>query len=256
MSKHRLLLGLASLLLALAPSAAYAAGGNPHCSVPEIAGGFAVTTLGQQAGGYAATVFVMNADGNGNLSGSGTESLNGTIFSNVTVTGTYTANSACFFTAALSDSLGNTSNFSGVIAQNGYVLIGLSADAGTEVQLTAYRLHVTPCTLASVAAKFGAQVQSPLTPYGPSFATEEWSINKAGSGTDTWVANYNGTISQGTATATFAVNSDCSYTETVSNSDGTTAHYFGVGGIKLNDIGWVRMETDSGWVSLTSSLFR
>ncbi|MGD0823629.1 MAG: hypothetical protein ABR908_03540 [Terriglobales bacterium] len=253
---ENLLLGLVSLLLALAPSAAYAAGGAPHCSVPEIDGGFAVTALGQQAGGYAAMVFVMTADGNGNLSGTGTESLNGTVFSNVTVTGTYTASYGCFFTAALTDSLGNVNNFSGVIAQNGYELIGLSADAGTQMQFTAYRLKYTQCTLATIAMKYGAQVQSPLTPSGSSFANEEWAIQKVGTGTDSWVADYNGTTSQGTATATFSVNSNCTYTETVTNNDGTVGHYFGVGGIKLNDVGWVRMATDSGWVSLTTGYFR
>src|SRR5208337_1871620 len=264
MSKHRpswlrahenLLLGLASLLLALAPSAAYAAGGNPHCSLPTISGSFGAAALGQQAGGYAATLFLLTADGNGNLSGSGTESLNGTLFFNVTVTGTYTADSGCFFTATLLDSLGNTSNFSGVIGQNGYDLIGLSTDAGTQMQFSAYRLKSTQCTLASVENKFEAQVTSPLTPHGSSSANQEWNIKKTGSGTDTWVTNYNGTISQGTGTAAFSMNSNCTYTETVTNSDGTTNHFFGVGGIKLNDVGWVTMGTDSGWVSLTTGYF-
>ena len=264
MSKHRLswllaheylLLGLVSLLVALVPSAAYAAGGKPHCSLPTISGSFGAAALGQQSGGSAATLFLLTADGNGNLAGSGTESLNGKIFSNVTVTGTYTANTGCLFTATMLDSLGKTSNFSGVIGQNGYDLIGLSTDAGTQMQFSAYRLNKTQCTVASLAQRYEAQVTSPLTPNGSSTANQEWSIRKNGSGTDTWVTNYNGTISQGTGTATFSVNSNCTYTETVTNSDGATSHFFGVGGIKLNDLAWVTLETDSGWVSLTTGYF-
>ncbi len=264
MSKHKpswlltpqnFLLRLWILLVALLPSAAYAVGGPPHCALASVAGNYAVTTLGQQAGGYAAAVFLMTSDGNGNLSGSGTESLNGTVFSNVTVAGTYTASYSCWFTATMTDSLGNISNFSGAIGQDGYELVGPSTDDGTQVQFIAYRLHATQCTSQSIAEKFGAQVQSPLTPSGSSTATQQWYIHKTGSGTASWVANVSGTIVQGTATATFSVNSDCTYTSTVTNSDGTTGHFFGIGGIGLNDVGWVSMATDSGWVSLATGYF-
>jgi len=52
------------------------------------------------------------------------------------------------------------------------------------------------------------------------------------------------------------VNSNCTYTSTVTNSDGTTGHFFGIGGITLNGVGWVSMATDSGWVSLATGYFR
>jgi len=243
------------LVAPLLPSAAYAVGGPPHCALATVAGNYAVTTLGQQAGEYAAAVFLMTSDGNGDLSGSGAESLNGTVFSNVTVVGTYTANSNCWFTATMTDSLGNISNFSGAIGQNGYELVGPSTDDGTQMQFIAYRLYATQCTLQSLAEKFGAQVQSPLTPSGSSTATQQWYLRKTGSGTGSWAANVNGTIVQGTATTTFSVNSDCTYTSTVTNSDGTTGHFFGIGGIRVNDVGWVSMATDSGWVSLATGYF-
>jgi len=48
------------------------------------------------------------------------------------------------------------------------------------------------------------------------------------------------------------VNSDCTYTSTVTNSDGTTGHFFGVEGItEIDDVGWLAIETDTGWVSLS-----
>lgn len=264
MSKHKFVWPLGSwniylrlgiLLAAMLPTAAYAVGDPPHCALATVAGNYAVTTLGQEAAGYAAGVFLLAGDGNGNLTGTGTESVNGTVYSNVTVAGTYTANAGCWFTATMADSLGNISNFSGAIVQNGYELAGLSTDEGTQAQLTGYRLHATQCTLASFSEKFGAQVQSPVTPSGPATATQEWYLHKTGSGTGTWVTNVNGTIVQGTATSTFSVNSDCTYSSTVTNSDGSTGHFFGIGGIGLNNVGWVSMATDTGWVSLTTASF-
>ena len=155
----------------------------------------------------------------------------------------------------MADSLGNISNFSGAIGQDGYELLGPSTDDGTQLQLIAYRLYPAPCTMKSIAEKFGAQVQSPLTPSGSSTASQQWYIRTAGTGTGSWVAEVNGTIVQGTATATYSMNSDCTYTSTVTNSDGTTGHFFGIGGIRLNGVGWVSMATDSGWASQTTGYF-
>jgi len=228
------------------------------CKLTTVTGPYVIATLGQEAGGYATTLFVITSDGNGNLSGSGTESLKGAIFSNVTAAGTYTANSNCWFTATTTDSLGNVRNLAGTISQidgklRGERIDGISVDSGTNWQFTAFRQHLTQCSLSSGAGYFVSAVQSPLTPYGSSTATQQWYINKKGSGTGSWVANVNGTVAQGTATATFSFNSDCTYTSTVTNSDGTTGHLFGVQGINENpdDVGWLAIETDTGWVSLS-----
>lgn len=256
LTHQNFLLGLGSLLVVMSPSAAYAAAGPPHCTLATVAGAYAVTSLGQQVGGYTAALFLVTSDGKGNLSGSGTESLNGTIFSSVTATGTYTATYGCWFTATTTDSLGDTRNFAGTIGQNGYELVGLSTDAGTQVQFIAYRLHFTQCTSASLAGSFASQVNSPLTPRGPSSATQQWKVNTQGSGTGSWVSDFNGTISEGTATVAFSVNSDCTYTATVNNSDGTTGHFFGVGGVILNDVAWLSLATDSGWVGLATAYLK
>ncbi len=248
-----LLLGKAVFALsAFLIAALSSARADEPCTLTTVTGPYVIATLGQEAGGYATTLFLITSDGNGNLSGAGAESLNGTISTNVTASGAYTANSNCWFTATMTDSLGNIRNFAGMISLKGKRIDGISADSGTNWQFTAFRQHVTQCSLSSGAGYFVSEVQSPLTPSGSSTATQQWHINMKGSGTGSWVANVSGTIVQGTATATFSVNSDCTYTSTVTNSDGTTGHFFGVEGItEIDDVGWLAIETDTGWVSLS-----
>ena len=238
-----------SMFLIAVPSSAHA----DTCTLTTVAGPYAIATLGREGGGYWAGLFVISSDGNGNLSGTGTESLNGAIASNVTAVGSYMVSSDCWFTATITDSLGNMRNFTGSSTQRGQRIDGISTDSGTDWQFTAYRQHTTQCSLASGASYFVSNVQSPLTPRGSSIATQQWHTNKKGSGTGSWVENVNGTITQGTAIATFSVNPDCTYTETVTNSDGTTGHFFGVKGIDdIDDVAWLAIETDSGWVSLST----
>jgi hypothetical protein len=223
------------------------------CTLATLTGPYVFTTLGQEPEGYASTLFVLTADGNGNFSGSGTESLNGKIFSNVTATGTYTADHTCWFTATITDSLGNVRDFSGTVLLKGNRINGISTDLGSDWQFTAFFEHRTACTVSSGEGYVVTSEQSPLTPYGPSTAAEQWSISKRGTGTGSWVANYGGTISQGTATATFNTNADCTYTETITRSDGSTANYYGVKGLDgFDTVIWLAIETDKGWVSIST----
>ncbi|MGD0823628.1 MAG: hypothetical protein ABR908_03535 [Terriglobales bacterium] len=223
------------------------------CKLATLTGPYVFTTLGQEAGGYAATFFVLTSDGNGNLSGSGTESLNGTIISNVTATGTYTADYSCEFTATTTDELGNVRDLAGTIIQKGGRIDGISTGPGTDFQFTAFLQHRDVCTVSSGAGYIVSDIRSALTPYGSSTAAEQWNISKKGTGTGNWVANYGGTIAQGTATATFNTNDDCTYTEAVTRSDGTTANYYGAKGLDgFDTVIWLAIETDNGWASIST----
>jgi len=223
------------------------------CTLATLTGPYVMTTLGQEASGQAATLFVITSDGNGNLSGTGTESLNGKIFSNVTATGTYTADHSCQFTATTKDSLGNVRSVAGTIIQKGNRIDGISTGAKTDFQFMAFFQHGTACTVSSGQGYIVSALQSPLTPYGSSTAAEQWNISKKGTGTGNWVANYGGTASQGTATATFSTNPDCTYKEAVTRSDGTTANYFGAKGLNgFDNVIWLAIETDKGWVSIST----
>lgn len=98
------------LLIALLPSVAQAAA---KCTLATVAGNYAVGTLGTTSGGYGSGVFLTTSDGKGNLSATGYESDNGTIYSNVTAAGTYTVSSDCWFSSSTTDSIGNVLNIEG-----------------------------------------------------------------------------------------------------------------------------------------------
>lgn len=242
-------LGLFAIaVIVLMSSAARAA----TCSLATVSGNYAVATIGQQAGVFQAEVFRMTSDGNGNLSGTGAESLNGTIHSGVTIAGTYTVASNCVFTSTTTDNVGNTFNITGEIAESGAQITGISTNA-VELQYTAYRLTLTSCTQSSGAGAYTFQLNSPLTPFGPAIGTGQTIISKAGKGTGSSVGNFSGTIVNSTETTTFTINSDCTFTAITKNSNGTSGTSFGVGGIVQNDVEGLYVGTDAGWVSLGTS---
>lgn len=223
------------------------------CSLATVAGSYAVATLGQEAGAYGVALFRLTSDGAGNLSGAGGENINGNSYPNVTAAGTYTVTADCSFTSTINDSLGNIRNITGAIFENGAEIAGISTDAGTVLQFTAYRQKLTSCTTASAAGHFVTELQSPETPYGSSVGSNQFTVNKQGKGTGSWVANFGGVVFSGTATTVLSVNSDCTFTSTTKNSNGTTGHSFGVGGILNNGVATLFIGTDSGWVSLATA---
>jgi len=243
----RVLLLFGIFLVVLTAPAARAA----TCSLATVKGNYAVADMGQGVEGVpVAVLFLETFDGNGNISGSGEESLNGTIYTGVTLTGTYNVSSTCWYTATVTDTLGNTTNFEGSVLQNGAEVLGLSVTPGGMLQRNAYRLSVAQCTQASYAGSHTEEAQSLLTPLGAAIATERWTVNKMGSGSVSWVSNFSGNVLAGTATTTVAVNSDCTFTTTSVLSTGGVVHHFGVLGIGQDDVKLLFMFTDSGWVGL------
>lgn len=219
------------------------------CSLATVSGSYAVATIGQQSGVFQSEVFRMTSDGNGNLSGTGAESLNGTIHTGVTINGTYTVASNCSFTSTTTDSLGNTFAIAGNIAQAGGQITGISTTSA-ELQFSAYKMHSTSCTQASGAGSYTFQNQSPLTAFGPAIQTGELNVNQQGKGGGSSVGNFSGTIIHINLTATATINSDCTFTTVTKNSNGTTATSFGVGGIYQNDVALLYVGIDSGDVTL------
>jgi hypothetical protein len=245
----RSFLALSALVITMLASAHAA---TTSCMLETVAGNYAVATLGTISGGSESEVFLVTSDGNGNLSATGDESINGTIYSNVTATGTYTVstvNTDCWFTSTTKDSLGNVLDIEGAIIDNGIKIVGLSTDASTELQYTAYRLQQTTCTLASHAGAFTVEFQALASPNGPALVNRQWTFNKTGSGSGSYVRNFGGSVSSGTSTGVNAINPNCTATLTITNSDGVVSHAFAVIGINQNGVADVSMETDSGWVS-------
>ncbi|HKN72984.1 MAG TPA: hypothetical protein VJX30_18270 [Terriglobales bacterium] len=221
------------------------------CNQDTVNGTYAKSAIGQLGKGYGAVVFLATNNA-GSFSGVGAENFNGTPYTHVTESGTYTVNANCTFTSTTTDSNGNTIHFSGNIFGNGDEMVGISTDAGSAYQLTSYRLKKTQCTEASAKGSFVEDVQWPITPYGPAIQTAQLTVSSKGAESGSFVANVNnGTIESNTFTGTISMNSDCTFTTTeYTSGGGPTLNLFGVGGISQNGVASLLIEIDSGWVGL------
>jgi len=113
--------------------AAFGDGGN--CNYGNLNGNFGFTLTGSRTDtnpGARSAVGQLTADGNGNLSGSETQSNNGTIVTGVTEQGTYTVNSNCSGSATLTLSKGDTTtrHFNFEILHNSEEVLGIVTDTG------------------------------------------------------------------------------------------------------------------------------
>jgi hypothetical protein len=130
-----------------------------QCYDRTLNGSFALVGTGDKVtGGNAgprAVVGLLTADGEGHLSGFITKSSNGTIYQNLTVTGTYTVNSDCTGSATFTDSVSETKNFNFVIVEKpggDLEVLGIQTDDG----------HVTTFTLKTQFAPLPSRTSKPM----------------------------------------------------------------------------------------------
>ncbi len=125
---------VAALALALVPGAMAA---ERPCSNATLNGAFADRDTGLIAGlGQFVGANLEKFDGHGNMSSTGTVSLNGDIVQ-ATATGTYTVNADCTGTYTLQNSLGLTIHAFFVIADGGDELEVVITDPGTVISCVA-----------------------------------------------------------------------------------------------------------------------
>jgi len=123
---------IALMFVAFAVSSVANAQAQP-CSNGTFNGNFGFTNTGTIVGvGDFAAVGRLSADGQGNLGGSITRSVNGVI-ARLTFTGTYAVNVDCTGSATLTFSSGQAVHRDFVIVDDGREVRGVSTDSGTVV---------------------------------------------------------------------------------------------------------------------------
>ncbi|HXJ92699.1 MAG TPA: hypothetical protein VMT20_07425 [Terriglobia bacterium] len=133
--KSVLALTAAGMLVMLAAPGAQA---TQSCSNRTLKGAYGATITGTIAGLPFAELDLVNADGKGNFSGTGTVSYNGSV-SSVTFTATYSVNSDCSGSASLST--GVTQNL--IIKTDGSE-VQFIATSSPEAQVTGDAKRLTP----------------------------------------------------------------------------------------------------------------
>lgn len=130
-----------------------------QCYDSTLKGSFALVGTGNTVTGAnpgpRAVVGLLTADGEGDFSGSITKSSNGTIYQNLTVTGTYTVNSDCTGSATFTDSVSETRNFDFVIVEKAggdLEVVGIQTDDG----------HIATFTLKTQSAPLPSRPVTPM----------------------------------------------------------------------------------------------
>lgn len=126
---------------------------------------------------------ILTADGNGNFTGTGTESFTGTIEQGTTISGTYTVNSNCTGSATLNygSSIG-TFNFSLVVLNGGEGISFVDTDSGAIVSGAA-RQQQTNCILESLNGLYSFTIDG-------SYIDSEGGLDPL---TDSGILTFNGT---------------------------------------------------------------
>ena len=137
-------ISLAVLLLALMATAS-ALRADEHCSARSIAGDWGYTVTGTRLPvGPAASVGTFHIDRNGNLAGSQTLSLNGTIVQGEVLTGTVTVNSDCTGSSVIVVSntpFPRTSTLDLVFVNSSSEILAIFTNAGTILTADVKRIH-------------------------------------------------------------------------------------------------------------------
>jgi hypothetical protein len=243
----------ALLFLLLAGSAMVNAqplvGSANTCTNASIDGSYAYTLSGWVVTTTAEYPFAdsgeLTFDGNGSLSGSSTYSLDGGTQGR-TLTGTYSVGSDCTGTATVSDNLGNSMDLNLVIVGNGQSIQLMQSDSNTIISGNATAIPAT-CALETIGGSYSFAIggwvyDSSGNPYP---YTDAGTLTLGGSGGNATLndtVSTAGTVATRSISGTYAVNSKCIGTLTLTDSSSGSSHLnFTVGAGALQFI-----ETDLG----------
>jgi hypothetical protein len=253
MTKRLVIFALSAVTFAVAPRALKAAD-EALCPLGNetLHGNYMSRGMGTRVVGPITAVGRIDYDGQGNFVNPTTVSVNGVI-STATEIGTYTVNPDCTGSEVATD--GAHYNF--VITPDGSRFDWISTVPGRTVTGTAIRLTrrlddvLCPRGNETIRGSLMTQATGYIVGVGPISVVGLMTYDGKGGGVLVSTLSVNGAISEGTLTAAYTVNSDCTMTQTMSN--GTS--YVGVVAPDGSSSDW--MEIDPGTViSGTSTRLR
>jgi len=200
-----------------------AAHADKSCSNATLNGTYGALIKGTAGGLPFAQLDIVTADGNGNLSGTGTSAYNGAITQGIPLSATYSIDSSCSATVSFSN--GATQN--AVITRDGEeVQFIRTDDPSAQVTGDAKRVDKEKCTDTALNGNFGATLGGEVGGL-PYVALDSVTAGGDGAFSGTGTVSFNGAITDVSFTATYLVNPDCS--GSVSFNTGATQNIVIVG---------------------------
>ena len=168
-------------------------------------------------------------DGNGNITGYSSENMAGQWIQG-NVAGTYVVNTDCTFSFAIADSSGNTENFSGVLTGQSSAAMVLQTDPGSGVS-GALKSARGLCQTSDLFGSFGIQYSGTSLPANSAYSSVGVvTLDGQGNLAAAETRFSAGTSSQVQSAGSIVVNSDCSFTMTLSSvsPSGGAMNFFGI----------------------------
>ena len=196
------------------------------CTLASVKGVYGISTVGVGLNGSAqpaSSVYQITADGAGNVTGSATKSIDGSIVT-FTFIGTYAIGSNCTGTATFQNQFGQVEHANFVLdnANKGAFLIQTDANH-VQSSFAVAQGTITSCADATIAHTYAVQLSGLVVGTGQFALTGQLVLKEktvGGTETDTISGNVglsvNGTITPSVAvTGTYSVNSDCTASATI-----------------------------------------
>jgi len=203
----------ASLIIAAVFTLSLATWGQ-SCSNSSLSGAYGFAGTGTDASANpVALAGLYNADGNGNLTGTQTESVNGTLSLNVPISGTYTINSNCNGTATITPKGGPAAHYNLTLASAGSRAFSLETDSGTIITMYSRAVMETSCSTSGTNGTFGFTGTGSIVGVGNIANSGQMVLNGAGKLSGTESSSIAGQIfSNVPFTGTYKVNKNCTGT--------------------------------------------
>jgi len=214
------------------------------CSNATLKGVAGSLDAGFNAGVPEATLSQFTADGKGSLSGTATNSKNGTITTGITFTGTYSISKNC--TGSYTETFPNGYTASGnfvlddtkkgvqmIRTDSGFVKAGFTLDQGA-----------VTCGATGKKATFAANLTGTINGIGPAAVVGQAILDGKGNISGTGTFSLNGTIVTGSITGTYTENADCTGTAQITPQGFSTLNFNFVVVNVGKEI--LLIETDSG----------
>jgi hypothetical protein len=238
---HRNWIALAVLSCGVAASGSASAA----CSNATLNGAYGLISSGLIEGGEnTVAVYRFTADGNGNVSGSGTSSGNGTIITGP-FSATYTVAGNCTGMMVVTNQFAQVSNYNFVFDTKNSQFEFIESDTGTNVSGDAVAIGAATCGFSGKKEILALRIRGHVNSGSPLDVVGQMTLNGSGKLTAATTSSENGEVVTSNVKGTYTSNSDCTGTAQI-KGNGFTDNFATVtvnGGKEL-----LLVETDTGTI--------
>lgn len=217
------------------------------CSKASIKGVYGITATGLNGSGVpASSVYQITVDGNGNVTGTGTKSIDGTIVT-FPFTGTYSIAKNCTGTTTFTNQDGQSENDNFTLNNGNKGAFMVQIDTNHVESAVAVAQGTATCTDAGVKHTYSLELTGLVNGVGQVAAEGQLALNGTGSVTGNVTLSLAGAITSSDAvTGTYLINSNCTGTASITPKGLPTMNFNAVivnGGKEL-----MLIETDNNTI--------